>query len=58
MWERGSKLRVYLRYPKPYDGGCGGGELGHIDFSGDTPRIGYQAPSDLNAKIKAVLANL
>lgn len=58
VWVRGERIRVYLRYPKPYNGGAGGGDLGHVDFSGDKPRIEYSAPADLNAKIKAVLTNL
>lgn len=55
LWIRGEKIRVYLRYPRPYQGGCGGGEMGYVDFSGSAPTLHYRTDAELNAQIKAAL---
>ena len=43
--------RVYLRYPKPYEGGAGGGDLGWVDFTGELPRFVGKAPADLRTDL-------
>ena len=45
--------RVYLRYPKPYEGGAGGGDLGWVDFTGELPRFVGKAPADPLELIRA-----
>jgi hypothetical protein len=56
VWARGKKVRVYLRYPRGYGGGAGGGDLGYVDFSRADPSLaGLSAPKDLLADVKNAL---
>ncbi len=47
VWTAGTKVRVYLTYPRGYQGGAGGGKIGYVDFSGAKPELCYSHDSAL-----------
>jgi hypothetical protein len=54
VWFKGpGKVRVYVKYPRGYQGGAGGGDLGYVDVC--TNKFNGSAPADLLAQIKGAL---
>lgn len=55
VWQRDSRVRVYLTFPRWVNGSAGGGEMGHVDFSGSEIRWATRIDSETLAQLKAVL---